>query len=59
VRKDKGEGDGMSVEEEIIEMNRIAMAKAAKDAAVKDAHIAKKKLVEAAIEKVKEQITTH
>jgi len=47
------------VDQELIEMNRIATTRAARDSAAKDAHITKKMLVEAAIEKVKGQITTH
>jgi len=49
----------LNLDQEVIQMNRIATARAARDTAVKDAHTTKKMLEEAAIENVKEQITTH
>jgi len=54
-RKDKEVDAEPSVDQELIEMNRIATARAARDSAVKDAHITKQMLVE----KVKKKITTH
>jgi len=56
LKKDKEVDAQPSVDQEIIEMNRIATARAARDTAVKDTPITKKMLVEAAIEKVGKQV---
>jgi len=58
-RNDKEVDAEPSMDQKLIEMNGIATARAARDSAAKDAHITKKMLVEAAIEKVKEQIIPH